>query len=64
MGVASDASEEEISKAFRKLSLKFHPDKYRAENHKEGVTKDHAEEKFKQISDARDEMLLYRERRS
>jgi curved DNA-binding protein len=46
LGVARTASEEEIKKAYRKLALKWHPDRHKAE------TKAKAEEKFKQISEA------------
>lgn len=44
LGVAKGASKEEIKKAYRKLALKYHPD--RNKDNKE------AEEKFKQISEA------------
>jgi curved DNA-binding protein len=44
LGVARDASDEKIKKAFRKLALKYHPDK--AKN------KTTAEEKFKEINEA------------
>lgn len=44
LGVNTTASEEEIKKAYRKLAIKYHPDKN--EGSKE------AEEKFKQISEA------------
>lgn len=45
LGVAKNASEDDIKKAYRKLALKFHPDKY------EGDPKD-GETRFKQITEA------------
>ncbi len=45
LGVAQDASEDEIQRAYRKLARKFHPD----------VSKDKdAERKFKELSEARE----------
>ncbi|MEW5736223.1 MAG: DnaJ C-terminal domain-containing protein [Thermodesulfobacteriota bacterium] len=44
LGVKRDATEDDIKKAYRKLAMKYHPD--RAKNDKS------AEEKFKQISEA------------
>ncbi len=39
--VAKDASEEDIKRAYRKLAVKWHPDKH------QGPSKAEAEEKFK-----------------
>ena len=45
LGVSRDATQDEIKKAYRKLALKYHPDKAKGD-------KQAAEEKFKQISEA------------
>ena len=43
LGVAKNADEKEIKKAFRKLALKYHPDKNKEKD---------AEDKFKSIAEA------------
>ena len=49
LGVNRDASEDEIKKAFRKLSLNWHPDKHVNDSE---ADKKAAEEKFKDIAEA------------
>src|SRR5262245_41652709 len=44
LGVAREANDEEIKKAYRKLALKFHPDRNPGDKH--------AEERFKELSEA------------
>src|SRR4030065_1786188 len=44
LGVARNASEGEIKKAYRKLAMKYHPDRNRGNKQ--------AEEKFKEINEA------------
>lgn len=49
LGVSKDATQDDIKKQYRKLSLKFHPDR---QNGKTEAEKKEAEEKFKQITEA------------
>jgi len=48
LGLEKDATEDQIKKAYRKLALKWHPDKFQG-NEKE---KEEANNKFKEISEA------------
>ena len=49
LGVEKTASENDIKKAYRKLDMKYHPDKYSNASEKE---KKEAEEKFKEVNEA------------
>ena len=56
LGVSRDASDEEIKKAYRRLSRKYHPDA-----NINNPNKDQAEEKFKEIQQAYDQIMKERE---
>jgi molecular chaperone DnaJ len=49
LGVGRDASEEEVKRAYRKLAVKFHPDK--------NPDDPHTEEKFKELGEAYDVLM-------
>ncbi|KAJ8600930.1 hypothetical protein CTAYLR_005053 [Chrysophaeum taylorii] len=51
LGVARNADEEEIKRAYRKMALRYHPDKQASKSESE---KKDAEEKFKQAAEAYD----------
>ena len=57
LGVSRDASDEEIKKAYRALSRKYHPDA-----NVNNPNKDQAEEKFKQIQQAYEQIMDERQR--
>ena len=56
LGVAPSASDEEIKKAYRQLSRKYHPD---ANVNNPNAAQ--AEEKFKQVQQAYEEIMKMRE---
>lgn len=56
LGVSRDASMDEIKKAYRKLSRKYHPDA-----NINNPNKAQAEEKFKQVQEAYDQIVKERE---
>src|SRR5437763_4202897 len=49
LGIGRNASEEEVKRAYRKLAVKFHPDK--------NPDDPHAEEKFKELGEAYDVLM-------
>ncbi|MCR4777480.1 MAG: DnaJ domain-containing protein [Lachnospiraceae bacterium] len=55
LGVNRNASDEEIKKAYRELSRKYHPDSYEG-----NPLADLAEEKFREVQDAYDEIMKFR----
>ena len=59
LGVSRDASMDEIKKAYRKLSRKYHPDA-----NINNPNKEEAEEKFKQVQQAYDQIVKEREQGS
>lgn len=56
LGVSKDASDEEIKKAYRRLSRKYHPDA-----NINNPNKAQAEEKFKEVQQAYDQIMKERE---
>ena len=56
LGVPRNASDEEIKKAYRRLSRKYHPDA-----NINNPNKDQAEEKFKQVQQAYEQIMRERE---
>ncbi len=56
LGVSTNASNEEVKKAYRELSRKYHPDSY-ANN----PLAELAEEKFKEVQDAYNQIMKQRE---
>ena len=59
LGVSPDASDEEVKKAYRKLSRIYHPDA-----NIDNPNKDQAEEKFKQVQQAYEQIMREREQGS
>ncbi len=56
LGVSRDATDEEIKKAYRRLSRKYHPDA-----NMNNPNKDQAEERFKEVQQAYDQIMKERE---
>jgi molecular chaperone DnaJ len=52
LGVNRDASEEDVKKAYRKLAMKFHPDRNSDDKHAEDKFKE-AKEAYEVLTDAR-----------
>jgi DnaJ domain len=55
LGVDVDASADEIKRVYRRKALRYHPDKYRAEEH--DVTEEEAADHFKELNNAYDRLL-------
>ncbi len=56
LGISRDASDDEVKKAYRRLSRKYHPDA-----NINNPDKDQAEEKFKQVQQAYEQIMKERE---
>lgn len=56
LGVSQNASDEEIKKAYRELSRKYHPDSY-----VDNPLSDLAEEKFKEVQEAYEQIMKQRQ---
>ena len=56
LGISRDASDDEVKKAYRKLSRKYHPDA-----NIDNPNKEQAEEKFKQVQQAYEQIMKERE---
>ena len=59
LGVSRNATDEEIKKAYRKLSRKYHPDA-----NINNPNKDQAEEKFKEVQQAYEQSMHQKEQGS
>ena len=55
LGISQNASDDEVKKAYRELSRKYHPDSYI-----DNPLADLAEEKFKQVQEAYDQIMKQR----
>ena len=56
LGVDRNASDDEVKRAYRRLSRKYHPDSY-----VDNPLADLAEEKFKEVQEAYDQIMKERD---
>lgn len=56
LGISPQASNDEVKKAYREMSRKYHPDSY-----VDNPLADLAEEKFKEVQEAYDQIMRERE---
>lgn len=61
LGVASDASADEINKAWRKLAAQYHPDRFSGDPNVTDVDKANARAMFDELTRCRDAMLRVRQ---
>lgn len=59
LGISENATDDEVKKAYRELSRKYHPDSY-----VNNPLKDLAEDKFKEVQEAYDQIMKQREQGS
>ena len=57
LGVEKGASAEEIKKAYRKMAMKYHPDRVATQDEE---TRSRAERLFKQVGEAKDLIFKHR----
>ena len=57
LGIASTATDDEVRQAYRKLALRYHPDRVEAQGE---AAREEAEKKFREVTEARDIIMRAR----